>query len=100
MEYHTFFILASEYWLPDYMKDYEIQLRWYCKLACITEKKTLFGVLLWLSAKQAYNEIIWCRNLAVWQDLRSWEHFWRKGQILSPSEVSSITVIEINSISC
>ena len=39
MEYHTFFILASEYWLPDYMKDYEIQLRWYCKLACITEKK-------------------------------------------------------------
>ena len=27
------------YWLPDYMKDYEIQLRWYCKLACITEKK-------------------------------------------------------------
>ena len=69
MEYHTFFILASGYWLPDYMKDYEIQLRWYCKLACITEKKkTLFGVLHWLSGKQTYNEIIWCRNLAVWQD--------------------------------
>ena len=57
-------ILASRYWLPDYMKDYEIPLKGYCKLACIAKKKST----LWsytLSEKQAFNEIIWCRNLAV-----------------------------------
>ena len=51
MEYHTFFILASGYWLPDYIKDYEIQLRWYCKLACITEK----------------TNTLWCFTLTKWK---------------------------------
>ena len=55
MEYHTLFILASGYWLPDYMKDYEIRLKGYCKLACVT-KNTLWSFTL--SGKQAYNEII------------------------------------------
>ena len=46
MENHTFFILASGYWLPDYMKDYEIRVKGYCKLACITEKNTLWSFTL------------------------------------------------------
>ena len=51
-----YFILATGYWLPDYKKDYEIQLKGYCKLACITKKSTLWS--LTLGEKQAYNEII------------------------------------------
>ena len=43
MENHTFFILASGYWLSDYMKDYEIRLKGYFKQACITEKNTLWS---------------------------------------------------------
>ena len=41
-----YFILASGYWLPDYMKDYEIRVKGYGKLACITEKNTLWSLTL------------------------------------------------------
>ena len=42
-----YFILASGYWLPDYMKDYEIRLKGYCKLACVTKKHSLVFYTKW-----------------------------------------------------